>query len=126
MTQPIPHGGEPVDPETELPWSALRDTGLLWLVNRVVFHPRGYALAIYYSEGGLAHGGTATGWGLLGDGSEPWSMGDPPPDLQAQGHPTEDELFARVQRLLTPRSKVKAPPVAEAPPGAPEMFWEGG
>ncbi len=29
----------------------MTETGLLWLVNRVVFHPRGFALALDYGDG---------------------------------------------------------------------------
>lgn len=47
-----------------------RDTGLLWLINRTVFHPRGFALALVYADG------VAVGWSLLGDGSEAWMYGD--------------------------------------------------
>lgn len=81
------------------PFAELRDSGLLWLFNRVVFHPRGYALALHF-EGEFPELGECTSWSLLGDGSEPWSFGDPTPEQQALGAPTEDELFARVQTLL--------------------------
>jgi len=88
------------------PWHELRDSGLLWLINRVVFHPRGWALAIHRDEDG-----TSPGWSLLGDGLEPWSMGDPPEkDRIKFGAKTEDELFALVQELLAP-----AFPVGENP-----------
>lgn len=43
----------------------LRRDGLLWLINRCVFHPRGYALG-YDEENGSF-------W-LLGDGHEPWQF----------------------------------------------------
>jgi hypothetical protein len=65
------------------PWSELRDSGVLWLINRTVFHPRGFALALVMS------GGQPVGWKLVGDGSEPWRFdGD------------EDALFAAVNRAL--------------------------
>lgn len=48
------------------PFEDLRSTGLLWLINAAVFHPRGFALALCYDRGQIA------GWRLLGDGSEPW------------------------------------------------------
>lgn len=48
------------------PFSELPDSGLLWLINACVFHPRGYALALRKVNGEI------TGWVLLGDGSEPW------------------------------------------------------
>lgn len=65
------------------PFSELRDSGLLWLINRTVFHPRGFALAL------VGYGGTA-GWRLHGDGTEVWRFdGD------------EDALFEAAERTLT-------------------------
>lgn len=52
------------------PWEELRESGLLWLINRVAFHPRGYALALHIQDG------KAVGWELLGDGGEPWQYAD--------------------------------------------------
>lgn len=52
------------------PLEDLRESGLLWLINRVVFHPRGFAIALHI------RGGKAVGWELLGDGSEPWQYAD--------------------------------------------------
>jgi len=83
-------------PDPGRPFSELRDTGLLWLINRVVFHPRGYALALH-SDG---VGGEYTGWSLMGDGTEPWSMGDMPEDERPPGYRTEDDLFALTKELL--------------------------
>jgi hypothetical protein len=52
------------------PLSELRGSGLLWLINRVVFHPRGLALALCQEEGG-----EITGWQLLAAGEgEPFSF----------------------------------------------------
>lgn len=62
-----PSAGEPVK---------LREDGLLWLINKAVLHPRGFALGVD------EHGGL---W-MLGDGTEPWRMGDVVP---------EDDLFAK-------------------------------
>ncbi|MEV6413862.1 hypothetical protein [Kribbella sp. NPDC051718] len=47
-------------------FEALRDTGVLWLVNRAVFHPRGVALALH-----LGTTGGVIGWSLVAspDGS---------------------------------------------------------
>lgn len=53
------------------PLSELRETGILWLINRVVFHPRGYALALTVEEDG-----TVSGWSIQGDGSEPWCFSE--------------------------------------------------
>jgi hypothetical protein len=47
------------------PVADLSTTGLLWLINRTVFHPRGFALGIT-TDGSM--------WQLLGDGTEPWSF----------------------------------------------------
>lgn len=49
------------------PFAELSNSGLLWVINRIVFHPRGFALAFNADEAG-----NTTGWVLLGDGSEPW------------------------------------------------------
>ena len=66
-------------------WEELSTSGLLWLINRVVFHPRGFALGV------VKIGGEVVGWRLLGDGREPWGFDLP-----------EDDLFAAAQRTLTP------------------------
>lgn len=58
------------------------DDGVLWLVNRVVFHPRGFALA-RNPEG-------QPEWTLIGDGSEPWAFDSD----------SDDECFAAVKALL--------------------------
>lgn len=64
-------------------WVELRESGLLWLVNRAVFHPRGFALALVMRDS------EPVGWQLLGDGSEPWRFGV-----------DEDELFAAAEATL--------------------------
>jgi hypothetical protein len=67
------------------PLSELSDAGLLWLINRAVFHPRGFALALH-SDGN----GVVTGWQLQGDGSEEWSF---PPER-------ERDHFQRAEQTL--------------------------
>ena len=52
-----------------------RDEGLLWLINTSVFHPRGYAIAFVYEDDDTEFK-NPTGWQIVGDGSEPWVMGD--------------------------------------------------
>lgn len=97
-----PAEGEPTF-DAGRPFNELRDSGLLWLINRVVFHPRGYALGLAYEphpDHPLVSGGTVTGWTLQGDGSAPWSMGELPPELAALGFKSEDELFRLVKELL--------------------------
>lgn len=80
------------------PFAELRDTGLLWLINRVVFHPRGYALGLHFDLDL-----NCIGWSLLGDGSEPWSMGPDPTDDERKllDAKPEVELFALVKALLS-------------------------
>lgn len=77
--------------KTPHPFEDFQANGLLWLVNRVVFHPRGYALAFHKTCAG-----TISGWSMLGDGTETWSFSDTP----GQDQPTEDELFDAVNSFL--------------------------
>ena len=50
------------------PMKEFREAGLLWYVNRVAFHPRGYALALDIDS----ETGDVLGWTIYGDGTEPW------------------------------------------------------
>lgn len=52
-------------------FSEMRATGVLWAINRVLFHPRGYALALSFPDGVNSE---PDGWELLGDGSERWAF----------------------------------------------------
>lgn len=61
------------------------DTGLLWAINRVLFHPRGYALTLVMDEEGQANG-----WFIQGDGSEVWGFEET----------VDDEKFAAFESLL--------------------------
>jgi hypothetical protein len=72
----------------------LRADGVLWAINRTLFHPRGFALAVNTPDGSLS---------LMGDGSEPWQYGSPV---------DEDRLFADFEALLD-RARTRA-----TPPGA--------
>lgn len=73
-------------PDDQLPFEALRESGLLWLINRTVFHPRGFALALDIGR----ESGEAKGWALIGDGTEPWHT----------TVETDDELFAKAEAFL--------------------------
>lgn len=81
-TDPI----ETPDPTDGRPFEELIETGLLWLINTSVLHPRGYALAIHFDESQRA-----TGWSILGDGTTPWTM----PNDQII-----NDLFAKIRDLL--------------------------
>lgn len=51
---------EPIEPTLDYrPFLELSESGLLWLINRVVFHPRGVALGLYEAAG------KARGWRLI-------------------------------------------------------------
>ncbi len=59
----------------------MRSTGVLWALNRVLFHPRGYALGFTYpdsvtKEEIMRHDVEPTGWTLYGDGTEVWAYAD--------------------------------------------------
>jgi hypothetical protein len=66
----------------------LHESGLLWLINRVVFHPRGYALGM-----ALDANHQPLGWVLQGDGREPWVF----------VVDNEQALFDAAQATLAPR-----------------------
>lgn len=68
-----------------LPLLDLRDTGLLWLINRSVFHPIGLALGFAYDDDGRF-----AGWCLFGDGSEPMRFDDT----------ADHEFFAKAMATL--------------------------
>lgn len=99
------------------PFADLSSSGLLWLINRVVFHPRGLALALTFDEDGQA-----LGWHLLGDGGEPFWF-DPEDDkacyaaaaatLAAALRHT-DEGAGLMQQIVTdtPVPRAPAPPPA--------------
>lgn len=71
------HGPDKVyrDPDDTIhPFADLRPTGLLWLINATVFHPRGLAMALEFHKDG-----TAMGWSLQVAGpGEPFTFLDCP------------------------------------------------
>lgn len=68
------------------PLSDLQETGMLWLINRVVFHPRGLALALARNR----ETGEIVGWRIEGDGSECFAFTEA----------DDDESFAQAQAFL--------------------------
>lgn len=73
------------------PLSELSDSGLLWLINATVFHPRGFALAL-----DMTPDGEVTGWALLGNGTEPWVFGGPRNERFAAAEETFEEARGSV------------------------------
>lgn len=81
------------------PFADLKHTGLLWLINRVCLHPRGYALALHYPDDAtheqiMAGEAEPTGWSIRGDGCEVWTFSE------GDDGWTEDQAFADVAALL--------------------------
>lgn len=73
-------------PPAGRPLTDLVDSGLLWLINRTTFHPRGLALSLHLDETEQV-----IGWGLLhADSGEPFSFTE---DLDRDG-------FQRAQATL--------------------------
>ena len=73
--------------KTEIqPMSTFRDNGLLWYINRVAFHPRGFALAFDTDDDG-----NITGWQVWGNGDEPWQYS---PEVD------ENASFTAIEALL--------------------------
>ena len=78
-------------------FSELRTYGFLWYINRVAFHPRGFALALVFDDDG-----NAIGFQICGRGEEPHSFG-PSPEEAAAGltvQDIEDDNFAKVEAVF--------------------------
>lgn len=54
----------------------MSNTGVLWAINRYLFHPRGYALSLILDDDGAV-----TGWQILGDGKEVWTFREASDDV---------------------------------------------
>lgn len=77
--------------EVGLSFGDLRDTGVLWAINRFLFHPLGFALAVEVADGTGEHEeGTPLSWSLQGDGTECWSFKEA----------DDDDRFAKFHEFL--------------------------
>lgn len=63
----------------------LRKTGVLWAINRYIFHPRGLALALHLDDDG-----NATGWSIMGNGTEVWAFDEK----------SDDDAFLRFESFM--------------------------
>lgn len=78
----------PPDAGQPHPWADLRTSGLLWLINRTAFHPRGVALAVHTDKRG------ASGWSLMAnEDREPYTF-DPATD--DDGHRRAEATLAAI------------------------------
>lgn len=77
----------------------LRTSGLLWAINRVLLHPRGFALSLSYNPQGELEG-----WVLKGDGTETWSFPEK----------IDTDRFKDFEKLLRPSNLDVADPALEA------------
>jgi hypothetical protein len=72
-----------------------RTSGLLWLLNRAVLHPRGFAVGFSYAEGDDIDTAAPIGWVLYGDGTEAWRFPEDDPETE----------FMAVENLLDSNRK---------------------
>lgn len=96
---------EPAPARNVFDFEALMPTGILWLINRTVFHPRGLALSIAVP----ADGGPCQGWEIVAspDGS-PYHFSDAVDE--AAKHRAVEELLdlARLHGVMPPRTSEPA------------------
>lgn len=59
-----------LSPEQRAGIQWFQESGLLWLVNTAILHPRGKAIAVHVDENG-----ERTAMSIVGDGDEPWTFG---------------------------------------------------
>lgn len=77
------------------PFTDLSTSGLLWLINRTTFHPRGFALSLHTDDQG-----NVTGWTLLAHpAGEPYSF-PPEVDKEYAAHAEDTISTARLDALL--------------------------
>lgn len=62
-------------------------SGVLWAINRTLFHPRGFVLALHRDQHGQV-----TGWTIEGNGQTVWQYDDTV---------LEDDYLAAFERTLT-------------------------
>lgn len=94
-------------PRDAFTFGALSTSGLLWLINRAVFHPRGLAMAIEYAEGDPE----PRGWSLhAAAAGEPFTF-DLPAGVENNLYAAAEELIAATK--LAGRTPLQAPSDSE-------------
>lgn len=87
-----------VEPAQDLPVRPFRDlmepTGLLWLINRTVFHPRGFALALVFADDDRQQ---PVGWQLVGNGTQVWTYDPAETANEADRFQAVTTLFDRLR-----------------------------
>ena len=79
MTQPRPFEDmSSIEPGVE--------TGVLWAINRYIFHPRGFALAFHFDDNRRL-----TGWSVFGDGTK---------EVWAYESESDDDGFRKFEAFL--------------------------
>jgi hypothetical protein len=69
----------------------LHDDGILWLINKSIFHGRGFA---------LGHVPGTSDFVLLGDGTETWRYATPEEQAGREDLLSEDEKFKAVEAMF--------------------------
>lgn len=97
-----------------LPFSALGDTGLLWLINTSVFHPRGLMFALQIDDDG-----EAIGWELIAAPTgEAYTF-----SLKTDANPYGVDIDDAYRRAEAFMESVRSPERVNAPPAVdPELI----
>lgn len=90
------------------PMTDFRGRGVLWMLNRVVFHPRGFAIGLHWADDVTVEQIEANevepiGFSIQGDGKEVWAFGQEP-DW------SEDAPFAVFEAMLDEARQAPWPP----------------
>lgn len=68
-------------------FSELEKSGLLWMINRYIFHPRGFTFGLVPNDKG-----EITGWAILGHGKECYKF---TPEMDDMGFLTAETFLAK-------------------------------
>jgi len=124
----VKHGDRIPRADGPRPFSELIETGLLWYLNRVAFHPRGFAIGLCVDDGEIV------GWELHGDGTEPWSFNEEVDDAKFAAAEATFDAAKATQQLEEDMRTVFAPKqlpdyaaykkLTDPPPAFPDSIAE--